>query len=31
LREKLAGKKVVLVFCGSNIDWATWQAQAILD
>ena len=31
LREKLAGKKVVLVFCGSNIDWATWQAQAIMD
>jgi len=31
LREQLAGKKVVLVFCGSNIDWATWHAQAILD
>ena len=31
LRDQLAGKKVVLVFCGSNIDWATWQDQAILD
>jgi len=31
LREQLAGKKVVLVFCGSNIDWATWQGQAILN
>ena len=31
LREQLAGKRVVLVFCGSNIDWATWQAQAILN
>jgi threonine dehydratase len=31
LRNQLAGKKVVLVFCGSNIDWATWQDQAILD
>ena len=31
LREQLQGRKVVLVFCGSNIDWPTWQAQAILD
>ena len=31
LREKLAGKRVVLVFCGSNIDWPTWQEQAILN
>jgi threonine dehydratase len=31
LREKLAGKRVVLVFCGSNIDWSTWQEQAILN
>jgi threonine dehydratase len=31
LREQMAGKKVVLVFCGSNIDWATWQDQAILN
>ena len=31
LREQLQGQKVVLVFCGSNIDWLTWQEQAILD
>ncbi len=31
LREQLQGQKVVLVFCGSNIDWSTWQEQAILD
>ena len=31
LREQLQGQKVVLVFCGSNIDWQTWQEQAILD
>jgi threonine dehydratase len=31
LREVLAGKTVVLVFCGSNIDWPTFQAQAIFD
>lgn len=31
LREQLQGQKVVLVFCGSNIDWPTWQEQAILD
>lgn len=31
LRENLAGKRVVLVFCGSNIDWPTWQEQAILN
>jgi threonine dehydratase len=24
LRQSLAGKRVVLVFCGSNIDWATF-------
>ena len=30
LREALAGQRVVLVFCGSNIDWATWQRQARL-
>jgi threonine dehydratase len=29
LREELAGKKVLLLFCGSNIDWATFEAQAI--
>ena len=31
LRETLAGKTVVLVFCGSNIDWQTFQEQAIFD
>ena len=31
LRDQLAGKRVVLVFCGSNIDWSTWQEQAILN
>lgn len=25
LRERLAGKRVVLVMCGSNIDWDTWR------
>lgn len=30
LRDELRGKKVVLLFCGSNIDWATWQEQAIM-
>ena len=28
LRESLSGKHAVLVFCGSNIDWASFQAQA---
>lgn len=31
LREELAGKRVVLLFCGSNIDWATFEAQALFD
>ena len=31
LRDSLAGKTVVLVFCGSNIDWSTFQAQAIFN
>ena len=29
LRKTLAGKRVVLVFCGSNIDWATFHQQAV--
>ena len=29
LRERMAGKSVVLVFCGSNIDWITFANQAI--
>ena len=28
LRDRLRGKTVVLLFCGSNIDWATFEAQA---
>lgn len=31
LREDLAGKRVVLVFCGSNIDWATFAEQVIVE
>ena len=31
LRESLVGKTVVLVFCGSNIDWPTFEAQAIFN
>lgn len=31
LRERLQGKTVVLVFCGSNIDWETFAAQAIME
>ena len=31
LREKLAGRTVVLVFCGSNIDWKTFEKQANFD
>ena len=26
LRKKIDGKKIVLVMCGSNIDWITYQA-----
>jgi threonine dehydratase len=31
LREELAGRRVVLVFCGSNIDWATFSEQVIVE
>ena len=31
LREDLQGKRVVLVMCGSNIDWATFEKQVIFD
>ncbi len=31
LRGRFKGQKVVLIFCGSNIDWATYQAHAELD
>jgi len=31
LREEMAGKRIVLVMCGSNIDWDTFEQQAIFD
>ena len=31
LRERLRGKSVVLVFCGSNIDWQSFASQADLE
>jgi threonine dehydratase len=31
LRDSLRGKRVVLVMCGSNIDWDTFASQAIFD
>lgn len=31
LRDELRDKRVLLVMCGSNIDWATFEEQAILD
>ena len=31
LRDDLGGKRVVLVYCGSNIDWATFSEQAIFE
>ncbi len=31
LRDELAAKRVVLVFCGSNIDWSTFAEQAIVE
>lgn len=31
LSQRLAGKKLVILFCGSNIDWQTWEAQAIVN
>lgn len=31
LRERLRGQRVVLVMCGSNIDWDTFERQAIFD
>ena len=31
LREELRGKRIVLVMCGSNIDWMTFEKQAIFD
>ena len=31
LRGRFSGQKVVLVFCGSNIDWATYERHAVLN
>lgn len=31
LRNDLAGKRVVLVYCGSNIDWSTFSSQAVFE
>ena len=31
LRDSLLGKRVVLVMCGSNIDWATFSRQVRFD
>ena len=31
LRDRLGGRRVVLVFCGSNIDWDTFEKQVQLD
>jgi len=31
LRKELKGKRIVLVMCGSNIDWDTFEQQAIFD
>ena len=31
LRKDFQGKTVALVFCGSNIDWATFASQAIFE
>ena len=31
LREDLRGKRVVLIMCGSNIDWQTFEEQAIFE
>ena len=31
LKDRVAGEKVVLVLCGSNIDWETYETQARLE
>lgn len=31
LKNELAGQRIMLLFCGSNIDWATWSSQANLE
>ena len=27
LRKRLEGRKVVLIMCGSNVDWRTWESH----
>ena len=31
LRDSLRGKRVVVLMCGSNIDWDTFEQQAVFD
>ena len=31
LRQSLQGKRVALIMCGSNIDWNTFEQQALFD
>ncbi len=31
LNGRFSGKSVALIFCGSNIDWDTFESQARLD
>lgn len=31
LKKDLSGQRIVLVMCGSNIDWATFEEHAIFD
>ena len=31
LRDALRGQRVVLVFCGSNIDWPTFESLSVFD
>lgn len=31
LRDSMRGKTVVILFCGSNIDWETFERQAIFE
>ena len=31
LRAELRGKRVMLIMCGSNIDWETFASQVIFD
>lgn len=31
LKSSASGRKIMLTFCGSNIDWQTWQSLAVFD